>query len=290
MQDRIPGHCALCISRCGCLSVVEDGVLTAVEPDPRHPTGQALCIKGKAAPEMVYSPERILHPQRRTNPKGSDDQGWVQISWEEALETVSSRLKSIAAESGPEAVTFGVTTPSGTGMSDAFAWVNRLAHAFGSPNTLFATENCNWHKDFAPALTHGGSLGMPDYEKTGCILLWGFDPATSWLAQAQLVTQAQQRGARLIVVDPRKVGLAQRADQWLRVRPGTDGPLAMALAHQWILHGWHDEAFLREWSNGPMLVRSDTGALVQSDNPRPELDGSHEIEMEGVRISCRTAF
>ena len=170
MEERIPGYCALCISRCGCISVVKDGILSSVEPFPDHPTGKSLCIKGKAAPELVYSPERILSPLKRRNAKGSIDPGWEAISWDEAIETITAKLEKTAKESGPEAVAFGVTTPSGTGISDSFVWINRLAHAFGSPNTLFATENCNWHKDFTPQYTFGNSIGMTDYEKVGCIL------------------------------------------------------------------------------------------------------------------------
>jgi anaerobic selenocysteine-containing dehydrogenase len=269
MEQHIPGYCALCISRCGCISVVKDGVLTSVEPFPGHPTGKSLCIKGKAAPEMVYSPDRILTPLKRTRAKGSADPGWQAISWEQALETIATTLKRIADRHGSEAVAFAVTTPSGTGISDSFVWINRLAHAFGSPNTVFATENCNWHKDFSPGFSFGSSIGMPDYQNTGCILLWGFNPATSWLAQAGSITRALKRGARLIVIDPRKAGLANRADQWLRVRPAADGPLAMALAHQLIVNGWFDTAFIRDWSNGPLLVAADGETLLTSN----DLDG-----------------
>ena len=182
MELRIPGYCPLCISCCGCISVVENGILSSVEPFPDHPTGKSLCIKGKAAPELVNSPERILTPLKRTASKESVDPRWKAISWDEALDTIATQLQKIAKESGTEAVAFGVTTPSGTGISDSFVWINRLAHAFGSPNTLFATENCNWHKDFVPKYTFGNSIGMPDYEKTGCILLWGFNPAVNWLS------------------------------------------------------------------------------------------------------------
>jgi len=271
MEERVPGYCALCISRCGCISVVKDGILRSVEPFPEHPTGKSLCIKGRAAPELVYSPERIFTPLRRTRAKGSPDPGWEAVSWDEALETITEKLEKRARQSGPEAVAFGVTTPSGTGISDSFVWVNRLAHAFGSPNTLFATENCNWHKDFAPSYTFGNSIGMPDYEKSGCILLWGFNPSTSWLAQAESVALALKRGAKLIVVDPRKAGLANRADEWLRVRPAADGPLAMALAHQLIINGWYDDKFIRDWSNGPLLVREDTEELLTTN----DLDSAH---------------
>ncbi|MDH3354818.1 MAG: molybdopterin-dependent oxidoreductase, partial [Chromatiales bacterium] len=270
MEKRIPGYCALCISRCGCISIINNEILTAVEPFPEHPTGKSICIKGKAAPEMVYSPERILTPLKRTHPKDSDDPCWQAISWDEALDTITTTLQKITQDSGAEAVTFGVTTPSGTGISDSFVWINRLAHAFGSPNTLFATENCNWHKDFAPKLTHGDSIGMPDYEKTSCILLWGFNPSTSWLAQAELVNHAIKRGAKLIVIDPRKTGFANRANEWLRVRPAADGPLAMALAYQFIINGWYDKQFIHDWSNGPLLVREDTGELLTADSLNPD--------------------
>ncbi len=262
MQKKIPGYCALCISRCGCISTVEDGVLTKISAFPQHPTGKSLCIKGKAAPDIVYSPDRVLTPLKRTTPKSATDPEWQAISWQEALNTISQKLKIISQISGAEAVAFGVTTPSGTGISDSFVWINRLAHAFGSPNTLFATENCNWHKDFAPIDTFGQSIGMPDYEKTGCILLWGFNPATSWLVQAELINKAIKRGAKLIVIDPRKAGLANRADQWLRVRPASDGILAMALAHQLITKDWYNKDFIRDWTNAPLLLREDNQHLL----------------------------
>ena len=283
MQERIPGYCALCVSRCGCISVVEDGVLKSVEPLPGHPTGNALCIKAKAAPELVHSPERILTPLRRTTAKGSSDPAWEPITWDEALDSIAEQLQKIVSESGPEAVAFGVTTPSGTGISDSFVWINRLAHALGSPNTLFATENCNWHKDFAPVYTFGNAIGMPDYEKTGCIVLWGFNPSTSWLAQAQAVVRAVNRGAKLIVVDPRKAGLAVRADEWLRVRPAADGALAMALAHQLIEAEEFDKPFIREWSNGPLLVRDDTGRFLKARELGRDHVGHHYLAYDATR-------
>lgn len=252
--------------------MLRDGVLSAVEPDPSHPTGRALCIKGRAAPELVYSPDRLLYPMKRTRPKGDADPGWVRISWEEALAATARELRRIAAADGAEAVAFAVTTPSGTAVADSFVWINRLARAFGTPNTVFNTENCNWHKDYSPALTFGSGIGMPDFERTGCLLLWGFNPSTSWLAQATAAKKAQRRGAALVVVDPRRAGLAHTADQWLKLRPGTDGALALALAHVLIERGWYDEAFIRRWSNGPFLVEKDSGRLLTEADIRP--DGS----------------
>src|SRR5246127_5821931 len=94
-QQRIQGYCGLCIAKCGTIAVVEDGRFTRLDPDPSHPTGQALCAKGRAAPELVYSPDRLLHPLKRTRPKGDPDPGWQQISWEEALDTTASAMGRI---------------------------------------------------------------------------------------------------------------------------------------------------------------------------------------------------
>src|SRR5215218_6599305 len=99
--ERAHCYCALCISRCGAVAVVENGRFVALEPDPAHPTGKALCAKGRAAPEPVYSAERLLYPLQRTRPKGAKDPGWQRISWDQALEATASRLRRIAEESGP---------------------------------------------------------------------------------------------------------------------------------------------------------------------------------------------
>ena len=80
--QRIHGYCGLCIARCGAVAVVEDGRFTRLEPDPAHPTGQALCAKGRAAPELVYHRERLTYPLRRTRPKGDPDPGWEPIGWD----------------------------------------------------------------------------------------------------------------------------------------------------------------------------------------------------------------
>jgi anaerobic selenocysteine-containing dehydrogenase len=246
----IKGYCPLCVSRCGIVSVVEDGRLVAVEPDPDHPTGASVCVKGRAAPAMVHAPERLTTPLMRTRPKGDGDPGWQPIGWDVALAMVARALTRIKVHHGAEAVAFAVGTPSGTALGDAFGWIHRLANAFGSPNMLFATENCNWHRDFGAALTIGSGIGMPDFERAQTILLWGINPAVTWPAMAARVLAAKARGARLIVVDPRRTGLAGRADHWLGLRPGTDGPLALALAGELIRNGWHDADFVRDWTTG----------------------------------------
>lgn len=259
---KVKGFCALCRSRCGCVSVVDNGVLTAIEPDLAHPSGKHLCVKGLAAPELVSSRERLLYPLKRRSPKGAIDPDWERISWDEALRYTAAQMRSVATQHGPEAVAFAVTSPSGTAVSDSIVWIQRLIRSFGSPNTIFATEICNWHKDFATAYTFGQGIGTPDFGQTGCLLLWGHNPVASWLAHAVAANQAIARGAKLVVVDPRQVGLAKKADEWLRVRPGTDGALALGLAGVMLTEGWYDHDFVAHWTNGPLLVRGDTGRFL----------------------------
>ena len=208
----IPGFCGLCKSRCGSRMVVEDGRLVAQLPDPAHPTGRAQCVKGRAAPELVYDPQRVLRPLLRTRPKGDADPGWREISWDEALGRVAQALLRVRAESGPEAVAFAIATPSGTPIADDIRWIERLANAFGSPNVANGTEICNWHKDFTHQLTFGRGIATPDFAHSRCIVLWGHNPRDTWLANSLAIRAARKAGAKVVVVDPRKAGFAADAD------------------------------------------------------------------------------
>ena len=117
---------------------------------------------------------------------------------------------------------------------------------------------------------------MPDFAQTDCIILWGHNPSTTWLAYASRVAEAKARGAKLIVIDPRRAGLAVKADAWLRVRPGSDGALALGLANLLLEAGHHDAAFMRDWSNGPLLVRED-GTLLRADHLSRGADPAHRV-------------
>jgi len=284
MKAKIQGFCALCKSRCGAVFVTEGGRLVAQEPDPSHPTGKALCIKGRAAPEIVYAEGRALYPMRRTAPKGAADPGWIRIGWDEALDEVASRLGAIRTAHGAESVAFGWTTPSGTAIADNIHWIERFTNAFGSPNVAYGTENCNWAKDYAHAFTTGQPIGEPDFDETGCVLLWGHNPSATWLDHATGVARARARGAKVIVIDPRRAGFASSADQWLRVRPGTDGVLALALAGEMISNGWFDAEFVRDWSNGPMLVRQDTGRFLRAKDLIAPPTGSYPDDLVGWSV------
>ena len=285
VTEQVSTFCALCVSRCGAKATVVDGEFAGLAPDPTHPTGQALCVKGKAAPEIVRHAERLLHPLRRTKPKGAPDPGWQRISWDEALDSVATRLQTLAREHGPETVAFGSASPSTSAMSDSIDWLMRLRRAFGSPNQCVYMELCGWGRYLAPIYTFGAPVPgayMPDLEHAGCILFWGYNPSVARLVHATSTVAALGRGARLVVVDPRRAGLAKRAHAWLRVRPGTDAALALSLASVMLDRGWFDDDFVRRWTDAPMLVRTDTGRLLRGRDLSPSGSPDHMVAWDEV--------
>src|SRR2546428_13363468 len=198
---RIQGYCALCVSRCGSIAVVEDGRFVALEPDPSHPTGQALCAKGRAAPELVYHPERLLHPLKRTRPKGDADPGWQQISWDEAMDLTATRLRKLADEHGPESVVFSMVSPSTSAIADSAAWIQRLGRAFGSPNHCGSLELCGWGRGYATRYTYGMGMGTagpppPPPRKARLLPLSGLKPHLPRPAAATPGAAGRPRAAR----------------------------------------------------------------------------------------------
>lgn len=270
----IPAFCTQCRSRCGCEAILERGRIQGIKPLPGHPSGEKLCPKGKAVTELVYHPDRLTHPMRRTSPKDAKQPVWEPMSWDDALDEIAAHMGRIRSNHGAEQVAFSITTPSGTHMSDCISWVERFVRAYGSPNSIYGTEICNWHKDIASRITYGSDIGTPDFAATDCILLWGHNPAATWLARSVEVQKALRRGASLIVVDPRPTLYARRADCWLKVRPGTDQALALGLANLLLQSGRFDVDFVREWSNATLLVREDTGAFLRESDLMPGGDDS----------------
>ena len=277
-------YCPLCVSRCGARATVMNGTFQ-LHRDPSHPTGDALCVKGKSAPDITAHPDRLHYPMKRTNPKGAADPGWQRISWDEGLATVADRLRVLARDHGPESVVFSSVSPSTSAIVDCVDWIQRLQRAFGSPNYVGSMELCGWGRYLASLYTYGASVPgqyMPDLDRAECILFWGYNPLVSRLAHATATRAALRRGAKLVVVDPRQAGLATKADPWLRVRPGTDAALALAITNVMIERGWYDEPFVRRWTNGPLLVRSDTGRLLRASDLVPDGDSSHHVAWDAV--------
>jgi anaerobic selenocysteine-containing dehydrogenase len=258
----VRGYCALCTAHCATITTVENGRVVRLDPDHDHPHGGVMCIKGKAAPELLYHSDRLDHPLKRTRPKGDPDPGWQRVGWDEALDDIAKRLLKIREQHGARAVALIKGTKSGTSLDDAERWLGRLLYSFGSPNWVSTTHVCNWHRDTGFSYTFGTNLPTPDLEKSGAFLLWGHNPSSTSLILAHDIVAARARGMKLVAVDPRRIGIAGQADILLQVRPGADGALALALTHAVLEEGWYDAQFVRQWTNGTFLMRRDSGEIL----------------------------
>ncbi len=264
MTEKIRTYCAMSKSRCGVVATVEDGRFVRLEPDADHPN-RGICIKGQAAPELVYDPERLRYPLRRTTPKSDPDPRWERVGWDEAMGEIAERLGALRDRYGAESVFFYRGASGGSASAEYEPWLIRFASLFGSPNTVSTGHICSWHKDNGSRYTYGTGIPNPDFENTACILLWGHNPNASWPTQAIRIAAARKRSARLIVIDPRAIPLARKADLWLKVRPGTDGLLALSFLNVMLAEKLYDEDFVRDWTNARLLVREGTGEVLTQD-------------------------
>ena len=260
--ESVKTYCLMCGVQCPVNCELEDDKLVRVSPDWDHPLGGTFCPKAAAAPEFVYDPVRLKYPMRRTNPKTAKDPGWIRISWEEALDTIATRMLAARSRYGAESVAFYRPAPGGSASRDYVAWLYRLAHAFGSPNTTATTHICQWHKDTGSAYTYGVGIPEADYDNANCIIIWGTNPHATAVRHVAPINEAVNRGAKLIVIDPRRIPLVAKAALWLRVRPGADLALALGLINLLIENGSYDADFLCRWTNAPFLIRNDTGELL----------------------------
>jgi anaerobic selenocysteine-containing dehydrogenase len=257
LQAKIPGEatgieikktlCAICDCRCGIDAYVKDGLLLKVEGSEENPVNKGkLCAKGNANRQWIYSPERIQTPLLRTGERG--DGAFAPVSWDEALDRVSSRLLKIKEESGPESVAFFAGFPK---VMRPF--LKRMAHTFGSPNYCTESSTRSLGADLAGVLNFGYATGPAsgaELNSARCIITWGTNPFHSAAPQAITYLDALERGAKLIDVGPLKSPLSDKADIHLQLRPGTSGALALGMAHVIIEEGLYDREFVDSWTLG----------------------------------------
>ncbi len=239
---KIRTACRNCHGGCGVIAHVKDGKVIKVEGDPQSPISYGtLCSKGLAVTQMAYHPDRIIHPMKKANGK------WNRITWDEALDTVTTKFKKVMNEYGPESIVIG----QGTGR-DYESHLYRFANLLGTPNVLTAGHMCYISRIGATLITCG-NLPVADWEGgTKCIVMWACNPQWTNPDEHKGVTfwKAYRKGAKLIVIDPRKGFLAEKADIWLQLRPGTDGALAMGFLKVIIDEGLYDQEFVDQYVNG----------------------------------------
>ncbi len=239
--------CSVCGLQCGINAYVKDGRLIKVEGTEENPVNRGkLCAKGAANKQWIYSPERLQTPLLRTGDRGSG--AFTPISWDEALDRITSRLLTIREESGPESVVFFAGYPK---VMRPF--LKRMAHSFGSPNYCTESSVCFLAANLAGILNYGCPTGLgggAEVKDARCILNWSTNPFHSSAPQAVNFLSALERGAKLIDVGPLSTLLSARADVHLRLRPGTSGALALAMAHVIIEEGLYDREFVENWTLG----------------------------------------
>ncbi|OEU72764.1 MAG: formate dehydrogenase [Desulfuromonadales bacterium C00003107] len=250
--------CRLCSSCCPITAYVEQGRLvdaqrkTLLPPDKAWP-----CPKLAAAADIVYSPARLQHPLIR-----QADNSFQEASWDEALDLVASRLLECRQEHGAEAVAWlrGMAADWGA----PWDYANRFMNAFGSPNCIGNGSVCHVAREIAHNYTYG-AMTIPQIQKSDCIVIWGKNDQHTNPPAYDAIVQARNRGARLIVVDPVRTGLAAMADIWLQIKPAHDGPLAMAMIDQMIRCGWYNAEFVAQWTTGFEDLRQATAHYRAED-------------------------
>ncbi len=235
--------CGICSGTCGMTLQWKNGVVSSVEGDMDHPVSRGhLCPKGRALPELMRAQDRLKHPLRKM-PSGE----WKQVSWEEAYRFLTGRLQEIRQLHGPEAMAIHVGQ-AGVGK-EFLSYAERFSNLYGTPNFSTSGSHCYESKWMANMATYG-AMPIAHYEESGCIVLWGKNPLSSTPSVVESIREAHQRGAALLVIDPRRTMLGEKATLHLQPRPGTDGALALGLIHVIIKEKLYDEEFVREWTLG----------------------------------------
>ena len=241
--------CRSCHGGCGVLLHVRDGVLLKVEGDRSSPLNHGrLCPIGTVTTDLVYHPDRLKYPLRRKGKRQSGE--WERISWDDALDEIAERVLAIRDRYGPEAIALG----TGTGRHH-IRWVSRFGHALGTPNWCEPGFAQCFHPRVNTSILTFGDFPVCDFTgevPPACILYWGHNPVLSGPdGETRFnVLEALEHNPQIIVVDPRRTGLAEKADLWLQIRPGTDDALALAMLNVIIGEKLYDEPFVAQWTHG----------------------------------------
>jgi thiosulfate reductase/polysulfide reductase chain A len=265
----IPSCCNACGGQCGIMAHVVEGKVVKIEPNPWNPNnysnistdffadydpavgvrqGAAICAKGNAGIFGLYDPDRVTTPMKRTNPKKGlgEDPGWQEIGWDQALTEVADRLRPLRDSGHPEELLWWSEDHSFVHVQQDFC---RL---FRTPNYSNHSNLCDVARKASFKMAMGDERPLADFLQSKYIMLFGWNPtsAIKWVYLPRILTQALEHGARLVVVDPYLSDTAAKAQEWVPIRPGTDGALALAMARVIVTEKLYDEAFIRDWTVG----------------------------------------
>lgn len=247
-----------CPDACGLDVTVEDGRVVALDGNQAHPlTDGYICAKVRRFPEHMYGPSRMLRPALRTGDKGSG--AFRDVGWDEALDAVTSALADARRRFGGESI-LPLCYGGSNGYLTQDAVDARLFARLGASRLLKTV--CAAPTGAAASGLYGKMPGVAlhDYEHARLIVLWGCNPTASGIHLQHPIRRARARGARLVVVDPRRTRMAKQADLHLALRPGTDLPVALALINWLFDNGAADTRFLAEHAAGVDRLRAAAGS------------------------------
>lgn len=249
--------CLGCTSWCSVQVYVQDGRATRVRGNPNSKVnGENICVRGHLALQQVYDPDRIKTPMKRTNPeKGrGTDPGFVPISWDEAIDTIAEKIMELRRNE--ETHKFMVTRGRYTYLRDIF--YDRFPKIVGSPNNISHSSICAEAEKFGPYYTEGiWAYRQYDVRNTRYIICWGADPIATNRQVSHYNNawgEALSR-AKIATIEPRLSATAAKSDEWLPVKPGEDGAIAVAMAHVILSKGLWYRPFVGDFKDGENRFR-----------------------------------
>ncbi|MFM7129403.1 MAG: molybdopterin-dependent oxidoreductase, partial [bacterium] len=285
LKKTIHAVCPLdCPDTCSMLVTVENGRATGLKGNPDHPfTRGALCGKMNHYLELVYSPDRIQTPLKRVGPKGAGQ--FERISWGEAIATIASRFKAIAASAhGPQAI-LPYSYYGTMGKLQASSLDRVFFHRLGASKldrTICASAGSQGYEYTVGA----GRFGADPMAVPGCRLIvnWGSNTVqTNAHLWSLMVDARRESGAKIITIDPYRSETAEKSDQHLRIRPGTDAALALGLMHVIFRDSLHDQAYLDDYCTGSEALK----ARVLAEYSPEKVAGITRITIEEIETLAR---
>ncbi|MBM3514331.1 MAG: formate dehydrogenase [Alphaproteobacteria bacterium] len=247
--------CYMCACRCGIKVFLRDGQIRYIQGNRDHPVNRGvLCAKGSAGLMQHYSPARLRKPLKRVGPRGEGH--FVEIEWTEALDLAAAWLGQIRA-TDPKKLAFF------TGRDQSQSLTGWWAAKFGTPNYAAHGGFCSVNMAAAGIYSIGGSLwefGEPDWEHTKYLMMFGVAEDHDSNPIKIGIGKIKANGAKFVSVNPARTGYSAVADEWLGIRPGTDGLFVLAIVHELLKAGQIDLDYLARYTNAPWLVIAEPGA------------------------------
>nr|WP_321933663.1 molybdopterin oxidoreductase family protein [Paraburkholderia sp. J8-2] len=263
--------CYMCACRCGIRVHLREGEVRYIDGNPEHPLNQGvICAKGSSGIMKQYSPARLTQPLMRKQGAGRGEAQFEPVSWDVALETIEKRLAHLRATDPKKFALF-------TGRDQMQALTGLFARQFGTPNYAAHGGFCSANMAAGMIYTMGGSFwefGGPDLDRAKLFIMIGTaeDHHSNPLKIA--ISKFKRAGGRFIAINPIRTGYAAIADEWVPIRPGTDGALFMALIHELIEADAYDHEFVKRFTNAgellDMRTQSHTFGLFVKDANLPE--------------------